>query len=104
MKEPERSTVSTQIWLYSLSTMLLLSATCLAESKINVRDYGATGDGMRDDTASIRRAIAAVPSRGGTVYFPCGTYLVSAGLTVTTSKTRVTAAPCYVSLKLSARK
>ena len=36
----------------------------------NVRDFGAVGDGIVNDTAAIRRAIDA----GGTVYFPDGTY------------------------------
>ena len=36
----------------------------------NVRDFGAVGDGIANDTAAIQRAIDA----GGTVYFPDGTY------------------------------
>ncbi len=44
---------------------------------INVKDYGAIGDGIGDDTAAINRAITAIPPTGGTLYFPCGTYLVT---------------------------
>ncbi|MGF1491710.1 MAG: glycosyl hydrolase family 28-related protein, partial [Microcoleaceae cyanobacterium] len=40
---------------------------------VNVRDYGATGDGITDDTAAIQRALA----ENQAVYFPNGTYLVS---------------------------
>lgn len=49
---------------------------------INVKEFGATGDGTTDDTAAIRSAIAAVPPTGGTVYFPPGTYKIvgSAGV------------------------
>lgn len=55
-----------------------------------VDDYGATGDGTTDDTTAINNAIAAINSAGcGVLYFPCGTYLVSAGLTAIT-------APCLV--------
>lgn len=36
--------------------------------------YGATGDGVTDDTAAITAAIAALPS-GGRLVFPAGTYL-----------------------------
>lgn len=47
---------------------------------INVKSYGATGNGTTDDTAAIQAAIAAVPASGGVVYAPRGTYLVSASL------------------------
>jgi len=56
----------------------------------NVRDYGAVGDGLTDDTAAINLAISSGGRCGGdsgecpsstrfpaTVYFPSGTYLVS---------------------------
>lgn len=44
----------------------------------NVRQYGAVGDGVADDTLAIRAAISAANSAGGgVVYFPAGTYLLS---------------------------
>jgi hypothetical protein len=46
---------------------------------VNVQLYGARGDGRSDDTAAIGRAIDAAGD-GGAVYFPPGTYLVSATL------------------------
>jgi len=43
----------------------------------NVRTYGATGDGLTDDTAAINRAIAdAARAGGGIVGVPAGTYRV----------------------------
>jgi len=49
---------------------------------INVKSqYGAKGDGVTDDTATIQRAISATVHHPGMgpriVYFPAGTYLVS---------------------------
>lgn len=49
----------------------------------NVRNYGATGNGTTDDTAAIQAALTAVPSTGGTVYFPAGTYKFTSTLTCT---------------------
>jgi hypothetical protein len=42
---------------------------------VNVRDYGATGDGATDDTVAIRAAAQA--AAGKSLYFPSGTYLVT---------------------------
>lgn len=39
--------------------------------------YNATGDGATNDTAAIQAAIDALPSTGGTIFFPPGTYLVT---------------------------
>ncbi|MEZ0262239.1 MAG: Ig-like domain-containing protein [Alphaproteobacteria bacterium] len=46
----------------------------------NVLDYGATGNGVTDDTAAIQAAIdAAAAAGGGEVYLPAGTYIVTGG-------------------------
>jgi hypothetical protein len=52
------------------------------KAAINVRDYGATGNGSTNDTAAIQAAIDAVPSNGGVVYLPVGTYRTSAPLLI----------------------
>ena len=47
---------------------------------INVKNYGAKGDGATDDTEAIQNAIKSSSRRYGrqaTIYFPNGTYLVS---------------------------
>src|SRR5262245_3720632 len=46
-----------------------------ATANVNVRDFGATGDGVTDDTQAIRNAIAAAKASGQGVLFPAGTYL-----------------------------
>ncbi|NUS38013.1 MAG: hypothetical protein HOQ02_03195 [Lysobacter sp.] len=43
---------------------------------VSVRDTGAVGDGIHDDTAAIQAAINALPVTGGTVFVPAGTYLI----------------------------
>jgi len=42
---------------------------------LNVRDFGATGDGVTDDTVAIQNAILCCP-KGGRVLVPSGTYLI----------------------------
>jgi hypothetical protein len=44
---------------------------------LNVRDFGATGNGSTNDTAAFRAAIEASLGRGKVVYVPDGTYMVS---------------------------
>ena len=46
--------------------------------------YGATGDGVADDTAAVQAALTAAGVAGGTVYFRPGTYRVTTTLTVPT--------------------
>lgn len=50
---------------------------------LDVKKYGAVGDGVADDTAAIQAAVAAVPGLSGStagveVFLPAGTYRVSA--------------------------
>jgi hypothetical protein len=50
----------------------------------NVKAYGAKGNGSTDDTQAIQKTISAVQNNGGgIVYFPEGTYLISASLSIT---------------------
>jgi len=45
---------------------------------VSVKDFGAVGDGVTDDTAAIQAAVNAVRAAGGgTVYAPAGIYLIT---------------------------
>lgn len=48
----------------------------------NVTDYGATGDGSTDDTASINNAISAAvaETKGGVVFFPAGKFKITSAI------------------------
>lgn len=51
---------------------------------VNVKDYGAVGDGTTDDRAAINSAISAISSHGG-LYFPTGKYRITGALTTFSS-------------------
>jgi hypothetical protein len=52
----------------------------IANGLVSVRQYGAVGDGVTDDTNAINAAIQANPGR--TIYFPSKTYLIDAAANV----------------------
>ncbi|TML32209.1 MAG: carbohydrate-binding protein [Actinobacteria bacterium] len=57
------------------------AATSPAASVFNVRTFGATGDGITNDTPAVNAAIAAANGAGGgTVEFPAGTYLAGGSI------------------------
>jgi hypothetical protein len=52
---------------------------------INVKDFGATGNGSTDDTVAIQAALTAAGANG-TINIPAGTYLLSATLNALTNQ------------------
>lgn len=48
----------------------------MPRDRIDVREFGAVGDGVTDDTASVRAAIAALPDGGILFLPPGGRYLI----------------------------
>ena len=62
--------------LLSLAPIAATAAACSFPSSrptVNIRDYGAVGDGTTDDSGAIVAATAALKS-GQTLYFPSGSY------------------------------
>jgi hypothetical protein len=49
---------------------------------VNVKDFGATGDGVTDDTTAIQAALNSLIPNGGVLFFPQGTYLITSSLNV----------------------
>jgi hypothetical protein len=64
-----------------------LQATIGHITNVKTNPYNAAGDGTTDDTAAIQAAI--IGGAGGTVYFPAGTYKITAHLHISASHTRL---------------
>lgn len=77
-------------WLYWRSPSEL-KADMHADYMVNVKDYGAKGDGTTDDTAALQAAIdAAASTLAMGVYIPAGTYIVTTPLVLQTYSDAVT--------------
>ena len=68
------------------------------QEAVSVKDFGAVGDGVHDDTAAIQAAIAA--AEGGKLVLPIGTYATT-GLTLSASSNIEIEGYCAI-LKLTA--
>lgn len=67
------------ICLVAISLALIVQAGCvgLSRAPLNVKAYGATGDGKTKDTAAFQKALdACVAAGGGVVVVPAGSYLI----------------------------
>ncbi len=67
------------ICLVAISLALIVQAGCIGLSRapLNVKAYGATGDGKTKDTAGFQKALdACVAAGGGVVVVPAGSYLI----------------------------
>ena len=48
---------------------------------VSVKDFGAIGDGVTDDTAAVQACVTAAVAAGRTIYVPVGTYALTAQIT-----------------------
>lgn len=53
---------------------------------INVKNYGATGNGVTYDNAAIQNAINALPTLGGAIFLPAGYYNFNSSVTIPIGK------------------
>lgn len=58
-------------------TNVLTAASLLNKDWLDVRHFGAVGDGLTDDSAAFQAAFDALPVTGGTIFIPPGVYLAS---------------------------
>ena len=50
----------------------------IAGAPVNVKDFGAVGDGVTDDTAAVQAALTHIRTlSGSSLYFPTGTYVIT---------------------------
>ena len=47
---------------------------------VNVKSFGATGDGITNDATAIQSALDSVKNNGGIIYFPQGTYKINSSV------------------------
>jgi len=72
-------------YTYSSANAVTRTASSKMSDILNVRDFGATGNGSTDDTAAIQAALTAAGANG-TINIPAGTYLLSATLNALTNQ------------------
>ena len=78
----QTATTGQVLTLVDAATGKVEFSTVSATTGVNVKNYGATGDGTTDDTTAIQAAVAA--NYGAKISFPAGTYVVNS-VTVTNS-------------------
>ena len=69
-------------WLLRVSVIVAVGVAACSGATINVKDHGATGDGITNDQSAIKAAFDAAAD-GSTIYFPAGTYFFASGIILT---------------------
>jgi hypothetical protein len=74
--------LSTTLILAMLAVMAVVPVHAGERAWLNVKDFGAMGDGKADDTVAIQKAIEASRKENMPVFFPRGRYRVRQPLTI----------------------
>ena len=77
-----RATVASSV-IQTVTPVNSLRGTSDPRTVLDITDYGARGDNATDNTAAVQRAHDALPSTGGTLYVPQGTYVFASALAFT---------------------
>jgi hypothetical protein len=88
--ETDAGSINNSNFLQSGTGAVTRSVTSKIGQVFDVKDFGATGDGVTDDTAAITLAETAWRAKGSfaALHFPEGTYLSTAGKTITCNVAR----------------
>lgn len=79
--------LTTDSFVTSIGTVTTLNTTTLTAGNLslNLKSYGAVGDGSTNDYAAIQSAVNACSSLNGELYFPAGIYISTAAIIVKSS-------------------
>lgn len=78
-KKEATSSKAFQSESFSNSLTINSSISAAASSSVNVKDHGAKGDGVTDDTEAIKNSLVFAKANGiPNIYFPDGSYMVGA--------------------------
>jgi len=75
-------------FLQSGTGAVVRTAQAKMRDTVSVKDFGAVGDGVTDDSAAIQLAVNALSS-GGTLMFPFATYKVNTSILISTSNINI---------------
>lgn len=70
-------------WICTGGPPGVVAADSIDGRPLDVRTFGARGDGMADDTVAVHAGVAAAIKSGRTLLFPKGTFLIKAPIHVT---------------------
>ncbi len=81
--DPSDAQTANQInFLQAGSGAVTRTAQAKMRDTVSVKDFGAVGDGVADDSAAIQDAVDSLTS-GGTLVFPFGTYKINTHIDIT---------------------